>query len=385
MLKMMRKLVYSRTNEEFNNELQTMRSSQTFLKYENYAQHINEKILPRRDEWSLLFRIESQLPTNNVNTSNYAEVSFRVTKDLKFNRHRAFNQLELLTIECDDSAYYIQRCIDVASNTLTSRLVKQNSRFLNRRAVAIDTDKIRRETDGTFTVPSETKKDVEYTVDMELRICSCPDGLSRGPCKHRKIVATSQNLASFDIIPETNPEMRKIWMELGTGKKMSIDYFLPLSNPYQTSEERSFEEDIEMRVEDENEGFEDEEMIDEERGQLRNSRVEVAENHEKRIDNAKGKLATLLQTMNNMFAERIPHDVEGYEKALKSLESHLKKLPTTKDSALQKALHTFGEQQTESLRGGKRKKRNSIPVQATARSRRKYKMRGSRVAPGGQK
>ena len=39
-----------------------------------------------------------------------------------------------------------------------------------------------------------------------------------------------------------------------------------------------------MRVEDENEGFEDEEMIDEERGQLRNSRVEVAENHEKRID-----------------------------------------------------------------------------------------------------
>ena len=71
---------------------------------------------------------------------------------------------------------------------------------MNRRAVAIDTDKIRRETDGTFTVPSETKKDVEYTVDMELRICSCPDGLSRGPCKHRKIVATSQNLASFDII-----------------------------------------------------------------------------------------------------------------------------------------------------------------------------------------
>ena len=69
---------------------------------------------------------------------------------------------------------------------------------------------------------------------------------------------------------------------------MSIDYFLPLSNPYQTSEERSFEEDIEMRVEDENEGFEDEEMIDEERGQLRNSSVEVAENHEKRIE-CKGK------------------------------------------------------------------------------------------------
>ena len=60
---------------------------------------------------------------------------------------------------------------------------------------------------------------------------------------------------------ETNPEMRKIWMELGT-----------LLNPDQTSEERTFAEDIEMRADDVYEGFEDEE-----RGQLRQSRVEVAE------------------------------------------------------------------------------------------------------------
>ena len=167
---------------------------------------------------------------------------------------------------------------------------------------------------------------------------------------------------------------------VGHRQKTSIDYFLPLSNPDQTSEERTFEEDIEMRADDVNEGFKDEE-----RGQLRKSRVEVAENYEEIIDNAKGMLAALLETMNNMFSERIPHDVEGYEKALKSLESHLKKLPKTKDSALQKALHTFGEQQTESLRGGKRKKRFSIPIQATARSRKKYKMLGSLVAPGGHK
>ena len=63
-------------------------------------------------------------------------------------------------------------------------------------------------------------------------------------------------------------------MELGTGKKMPIDYFLPLLNPDQTSKERTFEEDIEMRADDVNEGFKDEE-----RGQLRKSRVEVAENH----------------------------------------------------------------------------------------------------------
>ena len=123
---------------------------------------------------------------------------------------------------------------------------------------------------------------------------------------------------------------------VGHRQKTSIDYLLPLSNPDQTSEERTFEEDIKMRADDVNEGFEDEE-----RGQLRKSRVEVAENYEERIDNATGKLAALLETMNNMFSERIPHDVEGYEKALKSLESHLKKLPKTKDSALQKSSAYF--------------------------------------------
>ena len=103
---------------------------------------------------------------------------------------------------------------------------------------------------------------------------------------------------------------------VGHRQKTSIAYFLPLSNPDQTSKERTFEEDIEMRADDVNEGFEDEE-----KGQLRNSRVEVAENYEERIDNLKGKLATLLDTM------RIPHDVKGYEKSLKSHECHLKKLP----------------------------------------------------------
>ena len=91
--------------------------------------------------------------------------------------------------------------------------------------------------------------------------------------------------------------------------------------------------------------------------------------------------------MNNMFSERIPHDVEGYEKALKSLESHLKKLPKTKDSALQKALPTFGEQQTESVRGVKERKGSPFPSkpQQDPAGNTKCLDIGSRVAPCGHK
>ena len=75
-----------------------------------------------------------------------------------------------------------------------------------------------------------------------------------------------------------------------------------------------------------------------------------------KIEKAKSKLNSLLQSINEMYSDRIPHDVVGYEKALKTLENHLNRFPTTNDAALQKALHNFGETQTESLRGGRRKK-----------------------------
>ena len=284
---MMRKLVYSETQEDFRNNFEDMSSNPAFLKYPNYSKHMHENILPRKDEWSLMFRIESQLPTNNVNCSNYAEVSFRITKDIKFNRNRAHNQLELLQIECDDSSYYSQRCIDVASNTLSSRLVNQNSRFLNRRTVAIDPEQIRREEDGTFTVPSETKKDVEYSVDMELRICSCPNGILKGPCKHRKIVATTQNMLSFDIIPETSPEMRSIWMELGIGKRTPADYFLPLSDPNEpTVSEDVDEEEVEESV------VIDEVNVDVDEERDGNREVMNEQDQTERIEAAKLKLNT---------------------------------------------------------------------------------------------
>ena len=162
---------------------------------------------------------------------------------------------------------------------------------------------------------------------------------------------------SLLIIPESSPEMRSIWMELGTGRKTPSDYFLPLSDPSEapgTNVENVQREDL----------------------------MQIQEDATERIEKAKSTLNSLLQSINEMQSDRIPHDVVGYEKALKTLENHLNRFPTTNDAALQKALHNFGETQTESLRGGRRKKGSKIPVQVTSWARRQYKMRGSRVAPG---
>ena len=50
-------------------------------------------------------------------------------------------------------------------------------------------------------------------------------------------MSKSQNLPSFDLVSEENPEMRRKWMFLGTGKNVELEYFLPLSNPKNSDQE----------------------------------------------------------------------------------------------------------------------------------------------------
>ena len=90
-----------------------------------------------------------------------------------------------------------------------------------RRKININPEMVEFEEDGTFSVPSETKRDVFYSVSMELRTCTtCPQGMLKGPCKHRTVVSLSQNLPSFDVVPELNPEMRKCGCTLGQGSTL---------------------------------------------------------------------------------------------------------------------------------------------------------------------
>ena len=166
---MFRTLVYSDTEELFDLALEEMKHDEIYLKYPLFQNHVETEVLPRKDEWSLLYRVKEKLPTSSVNTTNYVESSYRWTKESQFNRHRAYNILDLLKIVMDDSQYHARRCIDMANNTLTSRLKNQKSRYLAQKS-SIDVSKIVRIDDVSFNVPSETVKDKFYTVNIDLRL-----------------------------------------------------------------------------------------------------------------------------------------------------------------------------------------------------------------------
>ena len=80
----MKKIVYAETTEDFTKYIEVMQQCEIYRKYPNFQNHVEIKILPRPEEWSLKDRYNRQLPTHNQNTTNYVEYSFRMTKDVQF-------------------------------------------------------------------------------------------------------------------------------------------------------------------------------------------------------------------------------------------------------------------------------------------------------------
>ena len=347
LLKLFRELVYSDSDQLFTKAENGMKNYVLYKKYPAFRQHIEEDVLPRKEKWSLLYRINEKLPTSSVNTTNYVESSFRWTKESQFNRHRAYNLLDLLRIVMDDSQYHARRCIDMANNVLTSRLKNQKSRYLAKKS-SIDPTKIVRIDDSSFSVPSETVKDVFYTVNMDLRLCDCYMGQLKGPCKHKSIVNLTQNIPSFDVVPTMNAEMRAVFMFLGTGKKSDPNWFKPLSsadpNPIDPAGVLGM---IEPTLQSAEMDFEQEEPEDS---------FDDNESHEEKIDELKNKLKHALGLLEEKVGKRIGNDIVGYQKALQTFENQIERLPATTDGALQSSLCTFGATFTQAISVTKRKK-----------------------------
>ena len=208
LFRLFKALLYAKNEDEYQEAEKKLFEDETTAKYPQFVQHVKKNILRRKEEWAISERIENNLSTHNVNTTNYVEISFRITKDNQFNRVKAYNLPDLLDIVLDDSVYYVER-IDIGNNRV-SQIRNQNSRYLSKKCnidptkiVALDGD-----VPNSYLVPSERIEGKMYAVNMDLGICECSSGMLRGPCKHKQIVAIHFNLISSDLIPEQDPRVR---------------------------------------------------------------------------------------------------------------------------------------------------------------------------------
>ena len=236
LLVLFRRILYSETDTQFKTHLEDLVSDPVYQKYENYQNYVSN-LLDRKDEWSTLYRIKEHLPTSGHNTTNLCENSFRREKEEIFNRHRAYNLPDMVRIVIESSEGYSMRCVDAANQSLKQQLKNQKSRYIVKKT-QIDPLEIKQVGEDTYEVPSETKNDVKYHVNLNLRLCSCPRGQQRGPCKHKSLVSSNFNLPNFDEIPTTK-EMKSLFMYLGTGRRIDSSWFDSLQkNGEEAGEER---------------------------------------------------------------------------------------------------------------------------------------------------
>ena len=332
-----RKVLYAETESELSEKLEELYANATALKYPQFQKHMTRDTLPKLKAWSIARRNVEKLPTNNHNTNNLVESSFRYAKEIQFNRLKAFNLPDMLSLILDKSEFYSNKCVDAGNNRIESWLKNCHSRYVIKRS-NIDADKIVQLGPDTYLVPSETQSDVSYVVDMVLRCCSCPQGCLCGPCKHKNIVCQSKNLPSFDVIPTQNPVMKQHFMYLGTGKKMAVDWFMPLQAQVSGTEGDAEPQEQATGVHA---------HVHPCLNPVADVGAHLQTQSEVNQQSVKEKLEVVFLKFQNKILSRVTQDPVGYGKALNIFEKTVDRLPATVDSALQKSLCSFGKSVTQ--------------------------------------
>jgi hypothetical protein len=210
---------------------------------------------------------------------------------------------------------------------------------------------------------------------MKKGSCECIKGSLKGPCKHKASVAKEYKVKNFEILPEDNQEMRSFYHFLGTGNKKEVSWFRPIQeeaslplvdwNNQDESQSSSGEEEA-SDLADDNMDIDDGRSDDEE-----SNDDESDEEDENTLSNFKKSIFNLIYKIESRFDK----DRGNYEKAINAFIKQSEKL--SGDSAVQKALHLFAKDVVTAVKKGRKKNAGNIPVQNTARARRRIKHRGA--------
>lgn len=213
------KMLYCLTEEECVDTFINSLESDVLQKYENFHKYLSD-LYDDRQSWALYRR--QQLPTRGNNTNNTIESAFRVLKDKVFDRTRAYSvpQLFHYVTDCVDS-YYSSRIL----TAITGR--SHRSRYQHSASKSTDHFEISAGVDGLYTVFNPSSGNT-YTVHVAIGICSCPVGLTGGPCKHQHAVSKKYNLEGRNDIPLTaETKMNFHWVATGS-RDLPADWYSSL-------------------------------------------------------------------------------------------------------------------------------------------------------------
>ena len=389
LLKIFRSLLYAKNEAEFDLKKAELLSDTKCLKYLMFIKHLDEAYFGRKHAWAISVRNDEKLPTHSTNTSNYIEASFRITKDGQFNRTKAFNLVDLLDILLDDSVYYKKRLNDIGNGRLGA-FKNSKSKYILKNKNKIVEDDIFDLGELKFLVQSEKNKDTYYQVDMVSGFCECRAGVNCGPCKHKGAIAKFKNIAEFNILPESDPNMRALYHYIADGKICTNTWYRDLDKPNEITNVAVFVEERtsnatcptteEIPNDSEVERFADSDS-DEFVNEVTNNDTEDDDDDEKEgtLSNFTAAVDALKTNILNLYNKNL-------KKGVKFFTKKIQKMAKQTSTSLEKSLFDIGKELNKPGNKLKKKKIGKlIPVQVTAKSRREYKHRGRVVGVAGRR
>lgn len=171
LMKAVKTLVFAETEEAVMDKYDDLQDLDTYRQHPNFARYITS-VWRQRQEWATSYR--PGLLTRGNNTNNYAEVGFRIFKDIICQRTKAFNLIQLFQfITVNLEQYYELRLLNIGHSrfdrALSTRFHGWDGEKVNSaEIVSVDP------THGIYSVPSVSKAGQYHTVDITIGVCSCP-------------------------------------------------------------------------------------------------------------------------------------------------------------------------------------------------------------------
>ena len=79
-----------------------------------------------------------------------------------------------------------------------------------------------------FSVPSRSKPQTFYAVDMNIGRCECPVGSDGSPCFHQYLLWSKQIASNYNFIPKFDEKARQKFALIALGKSLNQEFYKPL-------------------------------------------------------------------------------------------------------------------------------------------------------------
>lgn len=238
-----REIMYACTQEEAETLFEKCMGN--FQHLDKFCKYVTELYL-RKEQWSFSFR--KHVLNRSHNTNNFAEITFRIFKDLILMRLKAHNSLSLLSFishELDD--YYSSRLTDIAFGRGFSK--DKILKVLNDRAqILIDqfSPKFEKLSDDLFMVPSSDGEKM-YEVNSSLAICSCVSGCQGAFCKPQFAVGIFFQ-KDFVNCPHLSAKDKQNLFYVANGVAHNLDFFAPLKRKFSNMADENDKENMSADV-----------------------------------------------------------------------------------------------------------------------------------------